>query len=221
MCYIGRIRLSRPRPATPTSPLDPRPTSPPGTCRGSVGCGPRFPSADLPCSPCWTRWDCPLAGEDSARPPPCHPGSQLAFPGEQPAPAAPTDAVQTLICLQNYALLVKKISLLFSEGCPGHLWFAENFICSHRWGILGDNFSTAGSTRLLLVITNGWWLTRKSDVFKVINHSKRWTCRGNSIRCYLRRFPGRSNQGIAVSRQIRGSRCPPRWQLAAFPQASV
>lgn len=31
------------------------------------------------------RWDCPLAGEDTAWTPRCHLGSWLAFPGEQPA----------------------------------------------------------------------------------------------------------------------------------------
>lgn len=83
----------------------------------------------------------------------------------------------------------------------------------------GGNFSTAGSTRLLLVATNGWWLTRKSDVFKVINHSKRWTRRGNSIQRYLHRFLGMSNQGIVVSRQIRQSCCSQQWYLTALHQA--
>lgn len=31
------------------------------------------------------RWDCALAGEDTAQPPRCDPGSWPAFPGEQPA----------------------------------------------------------------------------------------------------------------------------------------
>lgn len=50
------------------------------------------------------------------------------------------DTFQILICLQNSTLLVKKTSLLFFEGFPGHLWFPENFVCSHYWAILGTKF---------------------------------------------------------------------------------
>lgn len=91
MRYVGRIRLSRPRPATPTSLLAPRPTSPPGTCRGSVGCGP-------PGSP---RRTCPalLAGHGGTVP--LLVRTVPGHPRVTPAPSSPSLGSSPLLLLRQ------------------------------------------------------------------------------------------------------------------------